>query len=89
MTMITDQCGRLIGYTCEELTAYTWAEINALPYGIHRAFAAAQNAAASRGEKLNKAQSAFDGIEIVSYSALETAINNLDVAADSLLAALE
>lgn len=88
-TMITDQSGRLIGYTCQELTAYTWGQLNSLPYGISRVLAAAKNAAASRGEKLKKAQASFEKIEIVSYSALETAINNMDAAADELLAALE
>lgn len=87
--MITDQCGRLIGYTCAELAAYTWEQLNSLPYGISRVLAAAKNAAASRGEKLKRAQSTFEGIEIASYSALETAINNMDAAADELLAALE
>lgn len=87
--MVTDQCGRLIAYTCAELAAYTWAEVNSLPYGITRAFAAATNAANSRGNKLGRAQDSFETIEIVSYSALETAINNLDAAADSLLANLE
>lgn len=87
--MVTDQCGRLIAYTCEELAAYTWEEINFLPYGISRAFAAATNAAASRGTKLDNAQSSFERIEIAQYSALETSINNLDAAADSLLASLE
>ena len=87
--MVTDQCGRLIAYTCEELAAYTWAGVNSLPYGITRAFAAATNSAAYRGDRLNRAQSDFEKIEIVQYSALETAINNLDAAADSLLANLE
>lgn len=89
MAMVTDQCGRLIAYTCAELAAYTWAGVNFLPYGITRAFAAATNAAASRGTKLDNAQSNFEQIEIVQYSALETSINNLDAAADSLLASLE
>lgn len=89
MALITDQCGRLIGYTCAELAAYTWAGISSLPFGIKRAFAATENAASSRGERLDKAQSAIEGIEIVSYSALKTAINNMDAAADELLAALE
>lgn len=85
--MTTDQCGRLIAYKCSELAEYTWAQINALPYGISRAFAAATNSAASREEKLNKAQASFERIDIVSYSALETAIDNLDKATDSFLAA--
>ena len=89
MAMVTDQCGRLIAYTCAELAAYTWAGVNALPYGITRAFAAATNAANSRGNKLDRTQTSFEQINIVSYSALETAINNLDAAADSLLANLE
>lgn len=89
MALTTNQCGRLIGYTCAELAAYTWAGINSLPFGIKRAFAATENAAASRGDRLDKAQSAIEGIEIVSYSALETAINNLDAAADELLAAFD
>lgn len=89
MAMVTDQCGRLIAYTCEELAAYTWAGVNSLPYGITRAFAAATNAAAARETKLNRAQASFEQIEIVSYSALETAINNLDAAADGLLANLQ
>lgn len=87
--MVTDQCGRLIAYTCAELAAHTWAEVNSLPYGITRAFAAATNAANSRGTKLYRAQDSFEEIDIVSYSALETAINNMDAAADSLLASLE
>ena len=86
--MVTDQCGRLIAYTCAELAAHTWAGVNSMPYGITRAFAAATNAAAARAEKLDRAQTSFETIEIVSYSALETAINNLDAAADSLLANL-
>ena len=89
MALVTDQCGRLIAYTCEELAAYTWAGVNSLPYGINRAFAAATHSAAYRGEKLNRAQSSFEEIEIVQYSALETSRNNLDAAADSLLANLE
>lgn len=88
MAMVTDQCGRLIAYTCAELAAHTWAGVNSLPYGITRAFAAATNSAASRENKLNQAQGTFETVEIVSYSALETAINNLDAAADSLLASL-
>lgn len=87
--MVTDQCGRLIAFTCAELSAHTWAGVNSLPYGITRAFAAATNAANSRGNKLYRAQDSFEEIEIVQYSALETAINNLDAAADSLLANLE
>ena len=87
--MVTDQCGRLIAYTCAELAAHTWEGVNALPYGITRAFAAATNAAAARAEKLNRTQASFEQIEIVSYSDLETAINNLDAAADRLLANLE
>lgn len=87
--MVTDQCGRLIAYKCSELAEYTWAQINALPYGISRAFAAATNSAASRGTKLDRAQTSFERIDIVAYSALETAINNLDNAADSFLAATE
>lgn len=87
--MVTDQCGRLIAYTWEELSAYTWEQINSLPYGINRAFSAATNAANSRGNKLYRAQDSFEEIEIVQYSALETAINNLDAAADGLLASLE
>lgn len=89
MAMVTDQCGRLIAYTCEELAAHTWAGVNTLPYGISRAFAAATNAATARENRLNQAQDSFEKIEIVSYSALETAINNLDAAADSLLASLQ
>jgi len=87
--MVTDQCGRLIAFTCEELAAHTWAGVNSLPYGINRAFSAATNAANSRGNKLYRAQDSFEEIEIVSYAALETAINNMDAAADSLLASLE
>lgn len=86
--MVTDQCGRLIAYTCEELAAYTWAGVSSLPYGITRAFAAATNTAAYRADKLSRAQASFEQIEIVQYSALETAVNNLDAAADSLLAIL-
>lgn len=89
MAMVTDQCGRLISYTCAELSAHTWAGVNSLPFGISRAFAAATNAADSRGNKLYRAQDSFEQIEIVQYSALETAINNLDAAADGLLASLE
>ena len=88
MALVTDQCGRLIAYTCAELAAYTWAGVNSLPYGITRAFAATTHSAAYRGDKLDKAQDDFEKIEIVQYSALETAINNLDAAADSLLANL-
>lgn len=89
MSMVTDQCGRLIGYTCAELAAYTWAGVNSLPFGITRAFSAANNAANKRGSKLDNAQADFEKIELVSYSALETAINNLDAAVDQLLASLE
>lgn len=89
MAMVTDQCGRLIAYTCAELAAHTWAGVNNLPYGINRAFAAASNAAAARTSKLDRAQTSFEKVEIVSYSALETAITNLDAAADQLLAALQ
>lgn len=87
--MVTDQSGRLIAYTCQELAAHTWVGVNALPYGISRAFAAATNSAAARDAKMKRAQSALERIDIVAYSALETAINNLDKAADSFLAATE
>lgn len=87
--LTTNQSGRLIAYTCAELAAYTWGGVNSLPYGITRAFAAADNAAASRQNKLQRAQASFETIEIVSYSALETAINNMDAAVDELLASLE
>lgn len=89
MAMVTDQCGRLIAYTCAELAAHTWAGVNNLPYGVTRAFAAANNAATARENKLNRAQATFETVEIVAYSALETAINDLDAAADQLLAALQ
>ncbi|MGN1369642.1 MAG: hypothetical protein ACI4WX_12300 [Aristaeellaceae bacterium] len=88
MAMVTDQCGRLIAYTCAELAAYTWAGVNSLPYGINRSFAAATNAAGSRETKLNRTQDEFEKIEIVSYSALATSINNLDAAVDKLLASM-
>jgi len=87
--MVTDQCGRLIAYTCAELSAHTWAGVNSLPYGINQAFTAATNAANSRANKLYRAQDSFEEIEIVSYSALETAIKNMDSAADRLLASLQ
>jgi hypothetical protein len=86
--MTTNQCGRLIGYTCAELSAYTWEGVNALPYGASRVFAAAENAAQARKTKLSRAQASIEQIKIVSYSALGTAINNLEKAVDGLLAEL-
>lgn len=86
--MTTNQCGRLIGYTCNELAAHTWEGVNALPYGASRVFAAAENAAQARKDKLSQAQASIEQINIVSYSALGTAINNLEKAVDGLLAEL-
>lgn len=86
--MVTDQSGRLIAYTCEQLSAYSWEGVNGLPYGITQAIAAAQNAAASRGEKVGSAQTSIERIELVQYSALETAIANMSKATDGLLAQL-
>lgn len=83
--MTTNQCGRLIGYTCNELVAYTWEGVNSLPYGATRVFAAAENSASARREKLSRAQEAIERINVVSYAALETAINNLEQAVDGLL----
>lgn len=88
MAMVTDQSGRLIAYTCAELAAYTWEGVNSLPYGINRAFAGAQNAATSREHKLNRTQTAFEKIDLVSYSALGTAVDNLEAAVNNLLATL-
>lgn len=85
MAMTTNQCGRLIGYTCAELAAYTWEGVNSLPYGASRVFAAAENSAKARHEKLSRAQEAIEQINVVSYAALETAINNLEIAVDGLL----
>lgn len=83
--MITNQSGRLIAYTCQELSAYTWDGVNSLPYGATRVFAAAENSANARREKLSRAQEAIEQINIVSYAALETAINRLEEAVDGLL----
>jgi hypothetical protein len=88
MAMTTNQCGRLIGYTCEELSAYTWEGVNALPYGATRVFAASVNAAQKRHTKLSQAQASIEKINIVSYASLETAINNLENAVDGFLAEL-
>jgi hypothetical protein len=86
--MVTDQVGRLIAFTCEELSAYRVSELNSIPYGISRVLLAAENAANARGESIRQSQSAAEQIPIVQYSALETAINKLGTAADKLAAAL-
>ena len=39
--MVTDQCGRLIAFTCAELSAHTWAGVNSLPFGIGNSFTTA------------------------------------------------
>lgn len=83
--LTTSQSARLIAYTCDELSAYTWDEINSLPYGIGRAMTAAERTAAARGEKLQRAQQAAEQVDIVAYSALEQAIGQLETAANGLL----
>lgn len=89
MALVTDQCGRLIGYTCQELSAHTCEGVNALPYGIERAIMSATNAAASRKHKMNRTQTTVEQVESTSCDGLITAINNLDDAMDSLLSELQ
>ena len=89
MALTTNQSGRLMAYTWEELGQYTWEEINNLPYGINRAFAAAENAAALRGQLVEKAQADAEKVDIVAYSALEDAVGRLGAAADGLLASFD
>lgn len=87
--MVTDQAGRLMGYTCNELAAYTCEQLNSLPYGIKRAMAAAEGSAAARGETLSRAQDAAERVDLIAYSALETAVGRLSSAADKLLSSLQ
>ena len=88
MAMVTDRVGRLIAYKWSELLPYKWSQLNSLPYGINRVLAAAQNAADARGNRLTASQTAVERIPLVQYSALETAVTNMQTAADKLLAAL-
>lgn len=88
-TLTTDTFGRLIAYTYSELSLYKWNQIGTLAYGINRAFLGAERSAEARKNRLAKTQTSFEKIEIVSYAALETAINNLNAAVDSLLADLD
>ncbi len=87
--MVTDQVGRLSGYTHAELRAYRHSQLNSLPFGITRAFAAARTAAASRGTKIERAQNDIERVDLVAYSALEVAVNNLEEAANKLAASFE
>lgn len=87
-SLTTDQCRRLIAYTCQELADYTWAQLNSLPYGVKRAFAAAQNTTAARGERLTRLGGSIDQINPVTSDDLAETLNSLDAAADNLLAAL-
>lgn len=86
MALTTSKAGRLIAYTNRELLAYTNRQLNSLPYGINRAFAAAEASAASRGEKIRNAQAEAERVDIVAYSALGVAVDNLEAAANELLA---
>ena len=89
MALVTDQCGRLIGYTCQELSAHTCEGVNALPYDVTRAIMSTTNAAASRKHKMNRTQTAVEQVEPKPYDDLITALNNLDAAMDSLLSGLQ
>lgn len=87
--MVTDRVGRLSGYTHAELRAYRYNQLNSLPFGINRAFEAARTAASSRGEKIERAQNDIERVDLVAYSALEVAVNNLEEAANKLAASFE
>lgn len=89
MALVTDQCGRLIGYTCQELSAHTCEGVNALPYDVTRAIMSTTNAAASRKHKMNRAQTTVERVELEPYDKLTAALNNLDSAMDSLLSDLQ
>lgn len=78
-----------MGYTCNELAAYTCEQLNSLPYGITRALKAAEGSAAARGETLTRTQDAAERVDLIAYSALETAVGSLSSAADKLLASLQ
>lgn len=87
--MVTDRAGRLIAYSNRELLAYTNRQLNSLPYGINRAFAAAEASAASRGTKITNAQTDIKRVDLVAYSALGVAVDNLEAAANRLLASFD
>lgn len=89
MSLVTDQCGRLIGYTCQELSAHTCEGVNALPYGIERAIMSTTNAAVARKHKMNRAQTTVEQVGSTTCDGLITALNNLDNAMDSLLSELQ
>lgn len=86
--LITNKSQRLLAYTCKELSAYTWAGINALPYGLKRALAALENATTSRGGRIEQTKTAADEVSAETLGELETAMNKLDAASGALLDAL-